>query len=254
MTRGRTMSAGKVAALAGGGIVLAAGALWLAPRWLVPLLAALSPGCLYFVPTAERAVALTIDDGPDERTTPRILELLAAHGARATFFLISSRVDGREAVVRAIAAGGHEIGNHLTRDEPSVGLPPRVFEAALLEADSVLSRYGPLRWARPGSGWYTPRMLEVVRRHGYRCALGSVYPYDPHIPSVRFAAAYIRAHARPGAVIVLHDGGSRGDRTARVLARVLPDLARGGYRVVTLSELAAPRTTPQSGDRPADRR
>jgi peptidoglycan/xylan/chitin deacetylase (PgdA/CDA1 family) len=82
-------------------------------------------------------------------------------------------------------------------------------------------------------------MIDIMRRHGYRCALGSVYPFDATIPSTAFAARYIMSHTRPGAVLVLHDGGSRGRRTAKVLSEVLPELRRRGYRVVTLSELVA---------------
>jgi peptidoglycan/xylan/chitin deacetylase (PgdA/CDA1 family) len=211
--------------------------LWMAPRWVVPTLAARSPGVLYFMPTAERVVALTVDDGPDASTTPAILEVLREYGARATFFLISERARAAEAVVAAIVRAGHELGNHLTRDEPSIRLGPRRFEAALTEAHEALSRAAPLCWARPGGGWYDRAMLDVMERHGYRCALGSVYPYDPHLPSARFAAAFILRHVHPGAVIVLHDGGRRGARTARTLRRVLPELARRGYRVTTLSDL-----------------
>ena len=82
-------------------------------------------------------------------------------------------------------------------------------------------------------------MVEVMQRHGYRCALGSVYPFDTTIPSVAWATGYILRNAKPGAIVVLHDGGSRGLRTARILAEVLPELRRRGYRVVSLSELAA---------------
>jgi peptidoglycan/xylan/chitin deacetylase (PgdA/CDA1 family) len=218
--------------------LLAAGvALWTAPRWLLPVLAARSSGCLYRVPTSERAVALTLDDGPDAAHTPAILDLLRAHGARATFFLISGNVPGREALVSAVVGGGHEIGNHLTRDEPSIRLAPDVFEAALREAGAVLGRYGPVRWLRPGGGWYDARMLAAIERAGYRCALGSVYPYDPYLPWPRVAAAYVLANASPGAVVVLHEGGDRGRRTAETLRRVLPALRARGYRVVTLSEL-----------------
>jgi peptidoglycan/xylan/chitin deacetylase (PgdA/CDA1 family) len=221
-----------------GALVVAGVALWYAPRWLVPIIAARSPGCLYFVHATKPVVALTIDDGPDPRSTAGILAVLARHGAHATFFLISGRIPGREEVVSAIVRGGHEIGNHLTRDEPSIRLAPARFEAALVEADAVLSRFAPVAWVRPGSGWYNGAMLAAIARHRYRCALGSVYPYDPHLPWSGFAAAYVLAHVRPGAVIVLHDGGARGERTAATLERVLPVLARHGYRVVSLSELA----------------
>jgi peptidoglycan-N-acetylglucosamine deacetylase len=82
-------------------------------------------------------------------------------------------------------------------------------------------------------------MIEAMQRHAYRCALGSVYPFDATIPSVTWAARYILRNAKPGAIVVLHDGGSRGQRTVRILARVLPELHRRGYRVVSLSELVA---------------
>jgi peptidoglycan/xylan/chitin deacetylase (PgdA/CDA1 family) len=148
-------------------------------------------------------------------------------------------VPGREALVRQLVADGHELGNHLTRDEPSHRLSAGAFRAAVREAGRVLERFGPVAWLRPGSGWYTAAMLDAIERAGHRCALGSVYPYDAHLPSVRLAAAYVLANVRPGAVIVLHEGGDRGRRTAEVLRRVLPVLRARGYRIVTLSALAA---------------
>ena len=82
-------------------------------------------------------------------------------------------------------------------------------------------------------------MIRVMQRHGYRCALGSVYPFDATIPSISWTTRYILRSARPGAIVILHDAGTRGRRTARVLAEVLPELRRRGYRVVSLSELVA---------------
>lgn len=227
------------ASLSLAGLITLAVSLWTAPRWLVPRIAARSPRCLYAVPTRERVVALTLDDGPDPAHTRGILDVLRAHGARATFFLISSRVPGNETLVTAIVAEGHELGNHLTRDEPSNRLPPDAFAAAVREAGSVLGRFATVRWLRPASGWYSDAMLDTIEREGYRCALGSIYPYDAHQASARLSAAYVSSNARPGAVIVLHDGGDRGRRTADVLRRVLPVLHARGYRVVTLTELAA---------------
>jgi peptidoglycan/xylan/chitin deacetylase (PgdA/CDA1 family) len=223
-----------------GGLALAAGALlWSAPEWLIDRIARRYPGCLYRVPTQAPLVALTIDDGPDSSSTPLILAELRRQKARATFFLITERVPGQERLVRTIVSEGHELGNHFTSDRASIRLSPSAFEADLLLAHQVLAPYGAVRWARPGSGWYSQAMIGVMQRHGYRCALGSVYPFDVTIPWASFAARYILGHARPGAVIVLHDGGSRGRRTANVLSEVLPELRRRGYRVVSLSELRA---------------
>jgi peptidoglycan/xylan/chitin deacetylase (PgdA/CDA1 family) len=223
-----------------GGLALATGAaLWTAPEWLIDQLARRYPGCLYRVPTHAPLVALTIDDGPDPSSTPLILAELQRHEARATFFLITERVRGQEQLVRMVASEGHELGNHFIRDRASIRLSPSAFEADLLRAHQVLAPYGSVKWARPGSGWYSRAMIDIMRRHGYHCALGSVYPFDATIPSARFATHHILWHARPGAVVVLHDGGSRGQRTAKVLSEVLPELRRRGYRVVSLSELAA---------------
>lgn len=208
------------------------------PRWLVEAVSQARPGCLFSAESGpERLVALTLDDGPDEHTTPALLDLLAGHDARATFFLISSRVEGNEDVVERIVDDGHEIGNHFTEDEAGIDLTPTAFERDLLEADSVLSEFGPLRWARPGSGWYDATMVRTMERHGYRCALGSVYPFDAQLPSSRLAAWSVLATAGPGSVIILHDGGGRGRRSLTALERILPELSRRGYRVVTLSEL-----------------
>jgi peptidoglycan/xylan/chitin deacetylase (PgdA/CDA1 family) len=209
------------------------------PAWFLDWLAARYPGCLFRVPLRAPLVALTLDDGHDGATTPLILAELRRHGARATFFLIAERVQGREQLVRRLVAEGHEVGNHFTQDRPSIRLSAGQFARDLERADRVLAPYGPVRWARPGSGWYSQAMLDTMARQGYRCALGSVYPYDATIPSVPFSIRHILRNVRPGAILVLHDGGARGRRTVRVLRTVLPELYRRGFRVVSLSDLAA---------------
>jgi len=196
------------------------------------------PGCLYELAPREKLVALTIDDGPDAVTTPRLLRLLKEHNARATFFLISDRVTGNDSLASALVREGHEIGNHFSRNEASVRLSPTAFERSFLEADSVLRQFGPVRWVRPGSGFFNSRMLRVFQQHEYRCALGSVYAFDPQLPFSWYGASVMLRQVRSGSVIILHDGGYKGRNTEKVLRRMLPELARRGYRVVTLSTLA----------------
>jgi peptidoglycan/xylan/chitin deacetylase (PgdA/CDA1 family) len=213
--------------------------LWSQPRWVIDRVARLYPGCLYRAHTDRRIVALTIDDGPDAVTTPPILDELRLHSARATFFLIAGQLRGSDAVARRIVGEGHEIGNHGMEDRPAIRLGSGEFAADLRAADEVLSAYGPVRWARPGSGWYSAPMVATMQRSGYRCALGSVYPFDAALAFPALATRHILANVRPGAVVVLHDGGARGRRTLEVLRMVLPQLRQRGYRVVTLSELEA---------------
>lgn len=207
------------------------------PGWIVSILAKRYPKVVYLVDTQQPVAALTIDDGPDPVATPRILDVLKQHGARATFFLITSRIPGNEEIVIRTVEEGHELANHLTTDEPSILLSPSEFERRLLESHEVLSRFSDVHWFRPGSGWYNAAMLSILHKHGYRCALGSVYPFDPQIPSSRFASRYVLQNVRAGSIIVLHDYGARGERTASILSTILPELNRRGFRVVTLSEL-----------------
>ena len=165
--------------------------------------------------------------------------MLESNAARATFFVITDRIPGNEALVKRIVESGHELGNHLTQDEPSVDLDPETFERELVRSHEALSAYASPRWFRPGSGWHDDRMLEVLERHGYRMALASDYPLDAHIPWSGFARRFLLWRAKPGAVMLLHDAEGRGERTAETLAAVLPELRRRGYRVVSLSELVA---------------
>lgn len=219
------------------------GALLLQPRWLFAIAAQVRPGALYAVDlpkTAPKLVALTIDDGPSEDTL-EILEVLDRHDAKATFFSISDYVPGHEAAIAQTIQSGHELGNHLTADEPSIRLSKFAFEADLGRAEAVLAPYMPnkeLTWLRPGMGFYSAEMVDTANRHGYKLALGSVFPYDTHIPSVAFASAFILNTVEPGDIIVLHDGkDGRSQRTIATLERILPVLRERGYRVTTLSAL-----------------
>ena len=202
---------------------------WLARRY---------PDVLFHRETNEPLVALTIDDSPHPIQTSRILDVLAEHDAHATFFLIGDRIPGNEEIVRRIVDEGHELGNHLMANAPSIRLAPAEFERQFRQTHALLAPYGPVRWFRPGSGWYSRRMLDQIQRHGYRCALASAYAYDPQIRSAWYAARHILRNTRAGSVIVLHDGAPCGPRTVVVLRHVLPQLQHRGYRIVTLSELA----------------
>ena len=210
------------------------------PAWVVDRVAAGNPGCLYHVPRTDKVVALTLDDGPDSATTPELLRILDDNDARATFFLISGNLPGNDTLVARLVREGHEIGNHFTRDEASISLSHPAFVQSLLSADSALRKFATVRWVRPGSGHYNDRMLRTFRQHGYSCALGSIYPFDPQIRWPAFSTWMIRRNIRPGAVIILHDGGYRGRNTAKALSTLLPELRQRGYRIVTLSELTAP--------------
>jgi peptidoglycan/xylan/chitin deacetylase (PgdA/CDA1 family) len=209
------------------------------PRWLLRALPGDYPEIVYFVPTASRAVAMTIDDGLDPETTPLILETLKAHGASATFFVLSDSIAGREVLLRRILYEGHEIGHHMTEDEVTVSLKPDAMAEKFHRAAQTLDAFAPITWFRPGSGRYNDAVLELTRARGYRIALASVAPLDTVIHNPARMAGFVERMIEPGSVVVLHDVGERGRRTAETLQLLLPKLKGRGYAVVSLSRLDA---------------
>lgn len=223
------------------------GAVFFQPMSLLRVLARRNPRVLYFVPTREKVVALTIDDFPHADVSPHILDVLRDNGAHATFFVIGDHVPGNELLLERARQEGHELGNHLLHEAPSIRLSPSEFRDQMLQVDRLIADRHGQKWFRPGSGWFNSRMLDDAQGLGYRCALGSVYPFDGTIRSQWLSSAYIRSQLFPGAVIILHDGKPDRLRAANVLRTVLPELRAQGYRVVTLSELME-ITSPHRGD------
>jgi len=206
------------------------------PRWLFAIVANIFPGAIYVATTSTKAIALTIDDGPNPATTELILDTLARHQATATFFIIADRVPGNERILARILANGHEIGNHTTADLPSIKLTIGDFERDLIAADTILTEFIKPRWFRPASGWYSAAMIKIAHKYNYQVALGSIFPYDTNISAPWFATQFILVNARAGGIIVLHDA-HWGRNTAITLDRVLPQLQQRGYQIVTLSQL-----------------
>lgn len=199
----------------------------------------LPAGVLCYVDTQARVFALTFDDGPHPATTPGLLDVLARHAARATFFLIGERVAGNEAIVARMTAEGHEVANHLMRDERSALVPAARFRRDLADVTSLLGRYGPVRWVRPGSGWFTPRMLRAAGEQDLRMVLGTVAAMHAGGPGDQRITARLLAEIRPGSIVVLHEGTARRHGVVATTDELLTGLSRNGLAAVTVSELVA---------------
>jgi peptidoglycan/xylan/chitin deacetylase (PgdA/CDA1 family) len=199
------------------------------------------PDVLWHVPTSKKLMALTIDDAPSEYTD-EILQVLQANGAAATFFIIGSQVAGREQTLHDIIRNNsNELANHAMHDEPSRSLSDadlteqiHAVQSKIRGAYAAVGIEPPQNYFRPGSGFFSTRMRKTVAELGYRLVLGSVYPHDPQIPFWRINARHILSMLRPGGIIVCHD---RRSWTAPMLRRVIPEMKRRGYRVVTVTEL-----------------
>lgn len=198
------------------------------------------PDVLWQVSTSSKTVALTIDDAPSEYTG-QIMEILKANHATATFFVIGSQITGHEKILEELVRSGNELGNHAMHDEPSRSLP----DAVLLEQIELVKRklsdayqaanvQDPPDLFRPGSGVFSTRMQKLLAKLGYQMVLGSIFPFDPQIPYWTVNAHHILSMLRPGGIIICHD---RRGWTIPMLQKVLPEVERRGYQVVTVTEL-----------------
>jgi peptidoglycan/xylan/chitin deacetylase (PgdA/CDA1 family) len=198
---------------------------------------------LVSVPTSERRVALTFDDGPSPRNTPVLLDLLEQKSIAGTFFLVGKRVQQYGALTRRIYDAGHDIGNHGYHHLPMSLLPDRVIRWEILgtERKIVESTGAKPRYFRPPYGWFSDRLLEAVELLGYQSVIGSIHPRDSRQPGTSRILGRIRKRMEPGSIIILHDGGWRElasrDQTIDAVDQLTDELGAEGYRFDTLSSL-----------------
>ena len=185
------------------------------------------------LPAGETGYALTFDDGPHPEHTPAVLDLLAAHGARATFFVIGAHVRQHAALVRRIRAEGHALGLHSDGHSRWFNCWPTGLVRADLERcrQTLADATGeaPPRLFRPPVGLKNPLVAEVVRDLGLVPVTWSARAWDTGGASAQRIAGRVRRAARPRAIVLLHDGhepahvGSRA-ATVAALALALPQL------------------------------
>ncbi|MFC3550473.1 polysaccharide deacetylase family protein [Lysobacter cavernae] len=186
------------------------------------------------LPTSERVVWLTIDDGPSD-DTPALLDLLDAHGARATFFVVGARAQVRPAQLREIVRRGHGIGNH-SHDHPSAtfwALSPRAMRAQIATAQATLAELAgmPPRWFRAVVGMANPFVAVALKEHGLARVAWSARGFDAVLRDPARVVARIERDLAPGAIVLLHEGAAHG-RNAETLALLLRRLDALGYRCV----------------------
>jgi peptidoglycan-N-acetylglucosamine deacetylase len=193
-------------------------------------------------------VALTFDDGPSV-WTPRILDLLREHEAGGTFFVLGDSVAGKEDVLKRMLAEGHEVGGHtLSHVDPAAVTDDVLAEEIERGAEVIETACGrrPVL-VRPPYGGAPERFAASARSKGFGpTILWTVDPRDWKESEADPIVAHVLQELRPGAIVDLHDGipaNSSGapsrQATVDAVAALLPELARRGYRAVTVSQLLA---------------
>ena len=173
-----------------------------------------------------KQIALTYDDGPNDPHTLKLLEVLAKHDVRATFFMIGRYVRQRPDMVREVARAGHAIGNHTFTHPLLILASTAQTRTQLLECRSALQdaigEHSNL--FRPPFGGRRPATLRVARELGLETVMWNVTGYDWNAPRASEIERRVARQMRGGDVILLHDGGLRAfgvDRAQTVIAAAI---------------------------------
>jgi peptidoglycan/xylan/chitin deacetylase (PgdA/CDA1 family) len=226
-----------IGAVAANHLVLGAIGLWPRSTMLGPNLTRLPARAI-----ARSEIAVTFDDGPDPEVTPRVLDILEAHGARASFFCIAGRATRHPELCREIVRRGHAIENH-SREHPmgfalrGLGGMRREISAAQSDLAAITGRVP--RFFRPPAGLRSPLLDPVLHDLGMRLVSWTRRGFDTRASDVDFVFAKLTERIAAGDILLLHDGHSA--RTADgkpVVLEVLPRLLRHaqslGLKAVTL--------------------
>ncbi len=184
-------------------------------------------------------IALTFDDGPDPRYTPAILNILKKFKAAATFFVIGREAQRHPQIIKAIKSSGCLLGNH-SYSHLSLGKARfSVVREELLKTSDILFKItgdNP-HWLRPPGGSVNLILLKFANSLGYRIVLWDIDPWDWSKPDVNTIYRRVVTKAKPGSVILLHDGGGNRKNTLLALPLILKSLTNRGFSFVTLDDL-----------------
>jgi peptidoglycan/xylan/chitin deacetylase (PgdA/CDA1 family) len=191
-----------------------------------------------------KQIALTYDDGPNDPHTLKLLDVLAKHNVRATFFMIGRYVRQRPDIARAVAQAGHVIGNHTLTHPLLLFKSEAQTRAQLVDCHQALQdaigKHSNL--FRPPWGGRRPATLRIARELGLQTVMWNVTGYDWNAPPAAVIESKVARQMRGGDVILLHDGGHRAmgaDRAQTVIAtdNLVQRYKNEGYEFVPVPEM-----------------
>jgi peptidoglycan/xylan/chitin deacetylase (PgdA/CDA1 family) len=187
-------------------------------------------------PETGKVVALTFDDGPDPTWTPQVLRILATEGVPATFCDLGRWASAYPDLVRAEVAQGATLCDHTVDHDTTLDRAPHERVAFEVDrgADMIQAVAGVRpRFYRPPAGILSPDVIATAHGQGLRVLTWSVDPSDYLVPPSDVLLSRILSQVRPGAVILLHDGGGFRANTVGILAPLIDTLRSEGYRFTT---------------------
>lgn len=193
------------------------------------------------VPTQNKVIALTFDDGPDHTKTPEILSLLKQYQAKATFFVVGNRVEKFPEIVKQASLEGHEIGNHSFDHASFQNISRTKFLNELNRTQEAIYKATGQRPTlfRPPGGSYNEAAVNICKDNQLLMILWSwdQDTKDWTAPGVNKIANKVLNNVDNGDIILMHDYVYNSTQTVDALKIILPELIKRGYSFVTVSDL-----------------
>jgi peptidoglycan/xylan/chitin deacetylase (PgdA/CDA1 family) len=191
---------------------------------------------------SSRKVALTFDDVPDPRFTPKVLDVLKNKKVSATFFVVGTRSSKHPDILRRIHLEGHNVGNHSYSHPDFSKLPMAKVQEQINRAEVIINRIIGFRpkLVRPPYGEILPSQLEWAKQQCYTVVNWDVDSLDWRQLTADQVFQNVTSAVQPGSVILMHAGGGEGQDlsgTVNALPRIIDWLIAHDYEPVTLTEL-----------------
>jgi peptidoglycan-N-acetylglucosamine deacetylase len=188
---------------------------------------------------SEKVIALTVDDGPWPETTEQMLDIFKQNDVKATFFWIGKSLENSPEIARRVVAEGHAIGNHTwhhwydSMDAATAANEIDRTAKLIYETTGVKTTY-----FRPPGGVLNNGLAKYAKEQNYSVVMWSVTSADTDARAQPEAfVENVLKGAKPGAIVLMHDGGGDRSRTVKALPEMIAGLKKEGYRFVTIPQL-----------------
>lgn len=187
----------------------------------------------------EKVIALTIDDGPWPKTTVEMLDILKQNDVKATFFWVGSTLKSNPEIAKRVVAEGHAIGNH-TWNHLYKRMDAATAKNEIEKTNELIYQTTGVKTSifRPPGGYLNNGLAAYAKSQKNSVVMWSLTSADtdPRAKYQVFVKNVVKG-AKPGAIVLMHDGGGNRERTVKALPEIITGLKQQGYRFVTIPQL-----------------
>lgn len=187
---------------------------------------------------SQKVIALTFDDGPWPETTAQVLDILKQNNIKGTFFVVGQNVKNYPDLLRRVVAEGHAIGNH-TWHHWYHFMNPKVAAYEIDNTNNLIYNVTGVKTNlfRPPGGMMHNGLVAHARNQKYAVIMWSSDSIDYSLPGVPKLVNNVFRQAKPGGIVLLHDGGGNRSQTVEALPEIISRFRNQGYSFVTVPEL-----------------